>query len=120
MNKDEHNLCFIGNGYAYFTDKSIADTTGDDWDNKPYDSNAGLPKYYTFRVYFWSLLQQPCDFHYAFSAKEINDARIPWLFAPVMSALTTKVWAGAMFKDFVKAVIDSGGEVYVPIDWVVE
>jgi hypothetical protein len=36
-------LCYIEGGTAYFTTQKIEDQWGDDWNDAPYEHNAGLP-----------------------------------------------------------------------------
>ena len=36
-------LCYIEGPWAYFTTRPLADQCGDDWDDAPYEHNAGWP-----------------------------------------------------------------------------
>lgn len=36
-------LCYVSGPWAYFTTKKLEEQTGDDWDDAPYEHNAGPP-----------------------------------------------------------------------------
>jgi hypothetical protein len=36
-------LCYVSGWYAYFTTRSVQEQWGDDWDDAPYEHNAGTP-----------------------------------------------------------------------------
>lgn len=38
-----HRLCYIDGPWAYFTTQPVAEQWGDDWDDAPYEHNAGDP-----------------------------------------------------------------------------
>ena len=42
-NKDDPVLCYVDGWQAYFTTRKLSDQWGDDWDNAPYEHNAGIP-----------------------------------------------------------------------------
>lgn len=88
-------LCFVKDNCAWFTD-SFEHQWGDDWNDKPYEYNAGEPYEHWFdsnnvehpigltRVYFElydnSYLLCPCDSG-SFSVEEINNGIIPWIYS---------------------------------------
>lgn len=39
----EPRLCYVEDGFAYFTTQRLADQWGDDWNDAPYEHNAGTP-----------------------------------------------------------------------------
>src|SRR5690349_11097121 len=43
-------LCYIDGAFAYFTTKPLAEQWGDDWNDAPYEHNAGTP-YGPYRSY---------------------------------------------------------------------
>lgn len=45
-------LCYVSGNFAYFTTQDLDKQWGDDWDDAPYEHNAGSP--YTPRVYHYS------------------------------------------------------------------
>lgn len=66
-------LCYLEAGVMYFTD-DIHNVCGDDWDDVPYEHNAGEP--YERGEY---------------SVEEINNGAIPWLYCNTAGPL----YAGA-------------------------
>lgn len=43
MELNAFKLCYVDNGVAYFTTKELAKQWGDDWNDAPYEHNAGTP-----------------------------------------------------------------------------
>lgn len=39
----EPKLCYVASNFAYFTTLPVEDQCGDDWDDAPYEHNAGTP-----------------------------------------------------------------------------
>jgi hypothetical protein len=39
----EPRLCYVSDGLAYFTTRPVTEQWGDDWNDAPYEHNAGLP-----------------------------------------------------------------------------
>ena len=39
----EAKLCFVDDNFAYFTTRELSKQWGDDWDDAPYEHNAGYP-----------------------------------------------------------------------------
>jgi hypothetical protein len=39
----EHKLCYVKGNWAYFTSRPLSEQTGDDWNDAPYEHNAGTP-----------------------------------------------------------------------------
>jgi hypothetical protein len=46
-----YKLCYIDDDDAYFTTQELTEQWGDDWDDIPYEYNAGLPYEPAFRYY---------------------------------------------------------------------
>ena len=38
-----YKLCYVSNGVLYFTNKELSEQWGDDWNDHPYEHNAGEP-----------------------------------------------------------------------------
>lgn len=97
---NEYRLCYIDNHIMYFTD-NFAKQWGDDWDDAPYEHNAGLPYEYRkdwpdsvnehaghFRYlayvateYSWEICT-PKQIPYGnnfYSVADINSGIAPWL-----------------------------------------
>lgn len=119
-------LCFVKCGWAYFTSIPVTDQWGDDWDNAPYEYNAGLPTiarkgkhkdHRIVKVAFESDHVDPScpEDDKTWSAEMINKGEVPWLRSPSwLDVKLTEVSAGTTLVDFIKIVKDSGGEVYLP------
>ena len=40
---ENHVLCYVSGSWAYFTSKPLKEQWGDDWNDAPYEHNAGTP-----------------------------------------------------------------------------
>jgi hypothetical protein len=47
-----YKLCYIENNFAYFTTQELDKQTGDDWNDAPYEHNAGTP--YEPRIFYYT------------------------------------------------------------------
>jgi hypothetical protein len=83
-------LCYIDDEemIMYFTNVSMDETNGDDWNDKPYEHNASPPyeEFVETRIVF-----NDCGvFHYPrtghlnspYSVDDINNGAIPWVWYP--------------------------------------
>ena len=123
-------LCFVYETWAYFTTAPLADQWGDDWDDAPYEHNAGepstwsprydhdIPEYSVFRVAFDGNLDSPCTgvTNSVHSVRDINAGAAPWLATPEWSDERIEIPAGTTYADFVRLVRAAGGTVYEPTD----
>ena len=48
----KEKLCYVEGNIAYFTTQDLDKQWGDDWDDAPYEHNAGLP--YLPSVYYYA------------------------------------------------------------------
>lgn len=115
-------LCYVDGNEAYFTTQKLEDQWGDDWNDAPWDLNAGTP--YRFR-----LIDNPkyiaggekammhnndnpykiyvVAFHNDWKTEQtdpwavntINSGEVPWLMKPFKA-----IWAGCTLEDFLKQV----------------
>lgn len=114
----DYKLCYLRAPWAYFTKLSLKKQTGDDWNDAPYDCNAGTPysddpdqiKKLAFEVD----LQEPADYAYnsPYSVDMINSGLVPWLCDYYGNNHDTKIMAGCLYEDFIKIVLSHGGEIY--------
>lgn len=129
----EFKLCYIEDtNKAWFTD-CFEHQWGDDWNDKPYECNAGTPydhwseliednphiwkrvwkhnpinhKVLYFETEDWSQRTPSDDGEY--SVEEINKGRIAWL-----STDNYNIFAGTTYNDFIQIIEENGGTVYVP------
>lgn len=144
MTYDEsYRLCYIDRPWAYFTTQALDQQWADDWDDAPYEHNAGTP--YTWRptVYdmetktfipnpesSWEIgivafsvdLATPEDDHFnsPYSVDQINDKAVPWLrpyeWDRNHEANGVEIWAGTSYPDFVRLVQMAGGTIYEPTE----
>ncbi len=135
-------LCYVeknfDDGVAYFTTQNIKEQWGDDWNDAPYEHNAGKP-YDDHKFDAWKIIKIPfCvdGFEVAkslkttengdivvinytnspYSVEMINNKEIPWLHSCYASDKVS-IFAGETIIEFVKKIKDFKGEVYFPCDW---
>lgn len=122
--KSDYGICYVNYPWVYFT-KSVKDQWGDDWDDAPYQHNAGRPYGYpdrndaypdTFAIAVASKLQPPEDTGYNVSVEAINEGDIPWLSTPRWIDEEVQLHAGDSYEEVVSAINDLGGTVFVPRD----
>lgn len=94
MSDKSFKLCYVVNNMLYFTD-NFENQWGDDWDDAPYEHNAGTPYEIIkelkdnkhrgnlrYIVYVDLDVKQPCDYYGSnspYSVEMINKGAIPWL-----------------------------------------
>lgn len=128
---DDFKLCYVEDSRAYFTDCPLEKQWGDDWNDAPYEHNAGQPydttyendtrvKHNIMRFPFVSSLVTPSEYvdNSGFSVEDINSGAVAWLRTGREFARLPKVniFAGATFREFVDKVRQAGGTVYIPFD----
>lgn len=135
MNKKEmqkYKLCYIDGNCAYFTE-NFEKTTGDDWDDKPYEHNSGTPYEHDYsvpeqgvkngcgiypeisikKVYFELpfYYKLPCDgyLNSPYSVDDINIRKVvAWIFCDKFA-----LFAETTMKKFVETIEENGGKVYL-------
>lgn len=122
-------LCYVdprNEACAYFTTCPLSEQWGDDWDDAPYEHNAGqpyewaahrkVPEYEITRVYFDADLESPRSgqINSKWCVRDINAGKVAWLASPSWSADGLKViHAGTTLEDFCRAIEALGGTVYL-------
>ena len=123
----EFRLCYVEGCWAYFTTRSVTDQSGDDWNDTPYECNAGEPyedegtvyadngTWEIMKVAFYGDFVPPCyDYlNSPWSVEQINKGVTPWLVAGRFSTETKKLFAGATFDEFVEFIQSNDGQVYI-------
>lgn len=120
-------LCYVDADRAYFT-SDMAKQWGDDWNDAPYEHNAGEPYDRDTTVFVVKIqadhLSRPCDEcnNSPYSVEMINNRRIPWLR---MSEWYTADYEspagdpvalpGDTLLQFIANVRKAGGEVFLPV-----
>lgn len=127
---DEFKLCYVDGCFAWFTTADLKDQWGDDWNDAPYEHNAGCPyewksyrecpEYKLQRVVFHdAILDTPCGFangNSAYSVEDINSGKVAWLATPrwTQSNVNVSIHAGVSIDEFERLIRLSGGNIYVP------
>lgn len=123
-----YKLCYIEGNKAWFTN-NLKKQWGDDWDDRPYECNAGEPYEYWLEeieckpkeykqheikhkiLYFetndWSD-KRPYDMG-RFSVKDINKQAVAWIHTDKINIL-----AGTTYENFIDIIEKNGGKIYLP------
>lgn len=127
---DDYKLCYVEGSHddftAYFTTQSIKKQWGDDWDDSPYEHNAGEPyldisRWDVVRVKFDGVFwETPCSRvrNSIYSVEDINGGDVAWLrFA--YSKTTAEIYAGTTLREFIDIVRGLGEKIYVDYDLII-
>ena len=137
-------LCYIDkDNTAYFTTQDLNTQWGDDWDDRPYEHNAGIPysplkhyhtdgsstkvhddwnedgtpKWELYKLKFESdILEKPSDYHWnsPYSVRDINAGVVAWLRGELSDHTMIVIHAGTSIDEFKSKVRQAGGTIYVP------
>ena len=122
--KDDYKLCYIKESFAYFTKLPLNKQWGDDWNDVPYEHNAGEPYSDTddqiIKVaYGWYFIETPVDragSNSMYSVEMINAKAVAWLVGyDDNSEKIITIQAGTNIKDFISKIEIMGGNVYVEV-----
>lgn len=129
-----YRLCYVEGNKAWFTN-DFEHQWGDDWNDRPYEHNAGWPydfwheliednvelskrkfkehkikhKILHFEVESWND-QRPCEVG-EYSVEDINKQAIAWIHTDKFNIL-----AGTKYEDFIDTIEKNGGKIYLPND----
>lgn len=127
------SLCYVDRNFAYFTSIPVELQWGDDWNDAPYEHNAGKPysdhrptpgaarvEHSILKVAFDGDLSTPrdgFDYNSPYSVEDINIRKAaPWLRTyPYKEEEVLKIWAGDSLDTFIRVVTKAGGNVYIPL-----
>ena len=114
-----HKLCYIEDNWAYFTKLPLDEQWGDDWDDAPYEHNAGEPYEHLgadiMKLAWEGDLDTPCGNYNnsPYSVQRINKGAVPWLVSsPWNKNIFVSIPGGTTMLDFITLVYASGGTVY--------
>lgn len=117
-------LCYVENRRAFFTNKDFKEQWGDDWDDAPYEHNAGYPYedgvYKIISLYFYADLNEP-NFSYInspYSVEDINNGAIAWLSSPSYNNNKVYIQAGTTVKEFIEKIQSIEGEIFLPFNLI--
>lgn len=143
----DFKLCYIDDHRAYFTTQPVTEQWGDDWNDAPYEHNAGepytptmfykttgvekdprdwnedgTPKYEIKCFFFSGDLSAPCeDFSNSpYSVEQINAGHVPWLRSTEWNTSKINIMAGTTLPEFVNAIEFAGGDVFIPLKMIKE
>ena len=138
MDFNKLKLCFIDqvDGYSeqlelYFTEQDLDKQWGDDWDDAPYEHNAGIPYDEDYskpeqkvengrgiypKVHIYKVIIEPKGWKIHFitprtgtlnspySVKDINEGIVPWLVIKDDNKIVAKIMAGTTYNKFLDIV----------------
>ena len=119
-------LCYVRDGFAWFTTQPLDKQRGDDWDDAPYECNAGEPydpdggdDWRLYVVAFQSQLYEPYerDYDNGWSVDAINRGETPWLTGRWRKD-PPRIMGGCTLKDFVATILADGGVIFAPVEGV--
>ena len=112
-------LCYVEDAFAWFTTQPLSKQWGDDWNDAPYEHNAGIPygwrtgstgdPYELLSVGFHVSAETPAG--YSVSVEQINGGERPWLKPYRGDGLM----AGASLEDFIAFCHANRGQVFLPM-----
>ena len=119
-------LCYIEGNFAYFTTQDLTKQWGDDWNDAPYEHNAGTPyepykegeSWEIVKVAFDGDFETPADIaghNSSYSVEMINKGAIAWL-TQRWSETKVSIHAGASIHQFISLIEIGGGTVYLDSD----
>lgn len=124
-----YKLCYVEDRFAYFTTQDLDKQWGDDWDDAPYEHNAGTPYYYgkheevkgeapweIIHVAYSAPLETPAQKaggNSYYSVEQINAGAVAWLASGEWAEKQVVIMAGVTLPEFIKKVREAGGEIYM-------
>lgn len=117
-------LCYADEYTAYFTTCDLANQWGDDWDDAPYEHNAGppygwaehrdVPPHKIFIVMYRGPFDLPRDGHSnsPWSVQDINAGCVAWLVNKYADCGPVAILAGTTIAQFRELIWKGDGEVY--------
>lgn len=126
---DEYVLCYVSSDCdsscpraCWFVDH-MDGVWGDDWDDAPYEHNAGAPYWGDghdgFYVYVETDLAHPYEddngyraYNSKRSVQDINDSGYPWLRSTRGSKPKVNICPGTTYKEFARLIEETGGRIF--------
>lgn len=126
-------LCYVEGEWAYFTTQPLDQQWGDDWEDAPFEHNAGAPYRYDLhdakrgeapwrivKVAWDGYLESPAEFSRALNSpwcvRDINAGAVSWLQSPPWADERILIPAGVCLCTFARLVRQAGGTVYYPAE----
>jgi hypothetical protein len=122
-------LCYCDNNWAWFTTCPLDKQWGDDWNDAPYEHNAGEPyewaeyrniaPYNIVKVSWEGCFILPCyeTLNSPYSVQMINRGDIAWLRPGYdnVGEDAKPIHAGTTLGEFVRMILAADGRVYVEV-----
>ena len=111
-------LCFVLDSFAWFTTLPLTEQWGDDWNDAPYQWNAGEPYGEigtTLTKLAFEVNGDTPDDAPAYSVEQINAGAVPWLRSWPSSETEWSIPAEATPEEFTRIIQEAGGTVYAPV-----
>lgn len=120
-------LCFIQGDKAFFTTRPLSEQWGDDWNDIPYEHNAGtpytwresyrergIPPYDIIEIYWEGPFLRPEGYRVSnVSVEMINRGDIAWLRPDFAPDDTPPIPAGTTLTRFKQIIKAAGGAIWV-------
>jgi hypothetical protein len=120
--KKEPVLCYVTEGWAYFTTQDLDKQWGDDWDDAPMEHNAEEPykchedkELWTITKVAWEgdfILPYDGYVNSPWSVESVNEGGIAWLRSSPYKQIKKNIFAGTTLSDFKKSIKFAGGKTY--------
>ena len=123
-------LCYVSEPWAYFTTQALADQWGDDWNDAPYEHNAGTPygdhktsesqepRWRIYKIAWEGPFETPSSwgFNSPYSVETINRGAVPWIQTDryERERERVRIYAGVTMDEFCELIRRGGGTVYLP------
>jgi len=127
IDNEKFKLCYIEGNLAWFTTAELDKQWGDDWNDAPYEHNAGSPyewregsdepEYKLMRVVFYTQMETPADIsgcNSPYSVQAINAGAVAWLVERYGKKCAT-ISAGCTPEKFMATVKEAGGDVFMQV-----
>ena len=119
-------LCYVDGAWAYFTTRSLTKQTGDDWNDTPYEHNAGPPHKPSQTHQSWQITKVAWegpfitpDFDQTnspYSVDQINQHVIAWLRGATWEdPVPASIYAGVTLQEFIQHLQAAKGKVYMEV-----
>ena len=121
MKEKDFRLCYVRHHTLYFTD-NFENQWGDDWDDAPYEHNAGEPyeydddpmadntdrghiRYLAYMDWNYWIQEPKSGYHNSrYSVEDINNGAVPWLYCDEAGEL----YAGATMEQAIEWLKKAG------------
>lgn len=117
-NEADPVLCYVKDGWAYFTDLALEEQSGSDWHKRPYEHNACRPyddEHVRTIVAFDGSFETPEDYNGCVSVEDINAGVMAWISTSRWADSDVKrivIRAGTPVSEFKRLIRLAGGKVY--------